>query len=184
MSNGLWAILVAVGIGVLAQPLVAQGLKVGSVAPSFSGVASDGKTYSLASVQKSGKPTVLYFIGASCPVNAEAVKYYNRVATAYKGSVNFIGVIDTDAAGYKKWQQRFNAPYPVMFDPSQKIIKAYKAERSPWTVFLAPTGKVGEEWPGYSVTDVNELGAMIAKSAKVPVKKIDTAGAPTSSRFG
>lgn len=179
-----FGLVAAVAIAFVSRPSVAQNWKGGEKAPAFSGVASDGKTHSLASLTKTGKPTVLYFIGHTCPVNAQAVKYYNNLSNAYKGKVNFVGVIDTDKAGYTEWQKRFKAPYPVIFDPNLKTIKTYKAERSPWTVLVGADGKIIEEWPGYSVAYLNELGAGIAKAGKTKVVSFDTKGAPESARYG
>lgn len=153
-------------------------------APTFSGRASDGKTYSNATLKTTQKATLIYFIGHTCPVNAQAVKYFNAVGAAYKGKVNFLGVIDTDAAGYKTWQGRFKAPYPVIYDPNLKIIEAFGAERSPWAVLVDSKGQVVDEWHGYSVSFINGMSTKIASTAKTPVKKIDTAGAPTQTRYG
>ncbi|HRF60072.1 MAG TPA: peroxiredoxin family protein [Fimbriimonadaceae bacterium] len=160
-----------------------QEWKKGDSAPAFSAKTSDGKTHTLKSLTGQ-KPLVLYFIGSTCPVNAQAVKYYNRVAAAYKGKVNFVGVIDADAAGFKSWQEKFKAPFPVLLDPDMKIIKAYKAERSPWTIMVDKTGKIQKEWAGYSVGEINELSASIAGATKGATAKIDTSGAPTSPRAG
>lgn len=174
----------ALGIALVSFPAVAQGWKAGANAPAFSGQASNGRTISLASLRRNGRPTVLYFIGHTCPVNAQAVRYYNRVAEAYKNRVNFVGVIDTDRAGYTTWQRRFNSPFPVIFDPEMRIIKAYKAERSPWTIFIDKDGKIQNEWPGYSIGEINELGEAIARANRIRPVAIDTSGAPQTPRFG
>lgn len=155
-----------------------------TVAPQFSGKASDGKTYSLKTLQATKKPTLLYFIGHTCPINADAVKYYNSIANAYKGKLNFVGVIDTDAAGYAAWQKKFKGPYPVIFDPDLKIIKAFEAERSPWTILVGADGKIIEEWHGYSTGYLNETNSVLAKSTKMKAPKIDVAGAPEQPRYG
>lgn len=176
------AIAVAVGFGV--NQGVAQGTQAGKKAPAFSGKASDGKTYSLTSLTASKKPTLLYFIGSTCPVNAQAVKYYNSLANAYKGKVNFIGVIDADKAGYDKWQARFKSPFPVVFDPELKIIGAYKAERSPWSVMVDSKGVIVDEWQGYSVEFLNEMGSSLAKGSKSSVVKVNTEGAPGRPTYG
>lgn len=178
------AVAVALGISLVAQRSVAQSWKSGDAAPAFSGTASDGKTHSLASLRRTGKPTVLYFIGNTCPVNAQAVKYYVRVANAYKGKVNFVGVIDTNKAGYDQWQRRFKVPFPVIFDPEMKIIQAYKAERSPWTIMINAQGRITHEWPGYSVGEINELSQAIARANKMTAARIDTSGAPQNPRYG
>lgn len=178
------ALVAALAIGLGANQGVAQGTQAGKKAPGFSGKASDGKNYSLQSVVASKKPTLLYFIGSTCPVNAQAVKYFNSIASAYKGKVNFLGVIDADKAGYDKWQKRFNSPFPVVFDPNLKIIHAYNAERSPWAVMVDSKGVIVDEWQGYSVEYLTEIGAAIAKSSKTKAVKVNTSGAPGRPTYG
>ncbi|MBX7134425.1 MAG: peroxiredoxin family protein [Fimbriimonadaceae bacterium] len=158
--------------------------KAGAKAPDFKATGSDGKSYTLKSFTGSKKPTVFYFIGATCPVNAEAVKYYNRVAEAYKGKINFVGVINANKEEYKTWQQRFKAPYLVLLDPDLKIINSFEAERSPWTILVDTNGKMTKTWVGYSVDEINQLSASIAGATKVTVAKVNTSGAPTSPRAG
>jgi peroxiredoxin len=162
----------------------AQDLKVGASAPAFSGLASDGKTHSLETLMASGKASLIYFIGHECPVNGRAIKFYSQVAKGYEGKINFVGIIDTDKAGYTTWQNNFKATYPVIFDKDLALIKTFKAKRSPWSVLLDKKGNVVKEWPGYSVPDINDLSKTIAKTAGVKTVKIDTTGAPKETRYG
>lgn len=180
----VFGVLAGLGITFLATRSQAQGLKPGASAPAFSGVASNGSTVSLASLSKSGKPTVLYFIGHTCPVNNLAAKYYQRLEANTRGKVNFVGVIDTDAAGFKTWQATHKATYPVIFDPSLKIVKAYKAQASPWTVILDANGKIIEEFPGYSESDLKAHSSLLAKLAKTKFAPLDAKGAPKDARYG
>lgn len=184
MVGALTALVVFGATFQVAQAQSSSGVGEIKTAPDFSGRASDGKTYSLASVKKTKKPTLLYFIGHTCPVNASAVKYFNALGAAYKGKVNFLGVIDADAAAYKNWQARFKAPYPVIFDPNMTIIERYGTERSPWAILVDANGRIVDEWHGYSVAYINGMSSKIATTAKTPVKQVDTAGAPTQTRYG
>lgn len=174
--------LAAVGLSTLSAQ--ADNLKPGTKAPNFSGKASDGKTYSLASLKATKKVTVIYFIGSTCPVNAMAVKHFNAIASAYKGKVNFIGVIDTDPAGYKVWQERFKAPFPVICDPELKIITSYKAERSPWSVAVGADGLVKKEWVGYSTGYLTQISSFLATGARTSPAKINFPGAPAKPQYG
>lgn len=180
-----WIVGVGVAAALLGAMLTAraENWKPGASAPAFSAAGSDGKDHSLKSLT-GDKPLVLYFIGESCPVNNQAVKYYNRVAEAYKGKVNFVGVIDGDKAKHAQWQAKHKAPYTVLFDPDMKVIRSYKAERSPWTILVGKDGKIVKEWVGYSIGEIDELSAEMAKQAKVALAKIDTSGAPASPRAG
>lgn len=154
---------------------------IGTKAPNFSAKGSDGKTHTLASVTKSG-PVVLYFIQSTCPVNAEAMKYFNRVGAAYKGA-RLVGVIDENAAGYKEWAKEFKPTFPVLFDPNKTIIRAYQAQASPWAIHVK-NGEIAKVWDGYSAKYLTELNASVASAAKSAPKKLDFKGAPTLPAFG
>ena len=154
-------------------------------APAFEAKASDGKTYSLKSLT-GDKTLVLYFIQSTCPVNAEAFKYYERIAASYKDSktVRFVGVIDEDAAGYKEWNKDFKPSFPVLYDKVKAIIRSYGAVASPWVIVVSPKGELGTVQKGYSAARLNELNALVATAAGVKAAKIDTKGAPASEAFG
>ncbi|MCW5943176.1 MAG: redoxin domain-containing protein [Fimbriimonadaceae bacterium] len=157
--------------------------KPGDKAPAFSAMGSDGKSHTLASLTKEG-PAVLYFIKEDCPVNAEAVKYYNRMASAYKGKARLIGVINVDKVGYAGWAKRFKPTYPVLFDPSLKTIHGFKAKASPWAVEVGKDGKIAKVWPGYSANTLAQINARLAKAAGTTVAKVDLGGAPGGNTFG
>lgn len=162
----------------------AQSWKAGDKAPDFSAQATDGKTYTLASVTAKG-PAVLYFIKPDCPTNDQALKYYVRIANAYKGcKVPFIGVIFGDLDRFKLWNRSVNVPFPVLLDPDKKIISSWKAQRSPWVIMVGKDGKIMKEWPGYSHTFLKELSALMAKGSGVKEKTCDFSGSPTNTRFG
>ncbi|HRI43960.1 MAG TPA: redoxin family protein [Fimbriimonadaceae bacterium] len=185
--NNLHRILLLGSVAAVAAMFVfrtpAMAQKTGSNAPDFKATGTDGKPYTLKSFTGK-KATLFYFIGSTCPVNAQAVKYFNRVATAYKGSANFVGVIDGDKAAYTTWNKQFKAPYLVLLDPKMKIIEAYGAERSPWAVLVDAKGKITKIWTGYSAKQINEIGGSLASASKVTAKKIDVSGAPDSPRAG
>lgn len=177
---------------VVAAALVATGHEDGGqqgqtqvprLAPAFSAKGSDGRTHTLKSLTD-GKTLVLYFIGSTCPVNAEAVKYYRRVGEAYKGKVNFMGVIDADEAGYKEWKKRFGNKFSVVYDDDLEIIRSYEAVASPWVIVVNPKGEITTTHMGYSVARLNELNNLMASAAGVTAAKIDTAGAPDEETFG
>jgi peroxiredoxin len=175
------AVLVAVGLrSGFGGPAPQQGAK----APGFSAKASDGKTYSLDELLRKG-PVVLYFIKADCPVNADAVRHYNRIAESYKdGKGTFLGVINGEASVYRDWQRRFKAPFTVLYDPELKIIGSYGAERSPWIVALDKDGKVALTQKGFSQKELAKLNEHVARAFGKPVARISFRGAPDVPRFG
>ena len=168
----------------LASPtsLAAQAA-VGKNAPAFTAKGSDGKNYSLRSLAAKG-PVFLYFIKSDCPVNADAVKYYNKLGSSYRGKATFLGVINGDASVYRTWQAQYKATYPVLLDPGKKIITGFGAQASPWVIEVGKGGKIAKVWEGYSVKDLNALNSSMAKAAKVKLVKLDTTGAPSTNRYG
>jgi peroxiredoxin len=162
----------------------AQSWKPGDKAPAFSAKASDGKTYSQDSLAKKGA-VVLYFIKIDCPTNTEAIIYYKRLATAYKNAkISFIGVINGDKAAYDEWQKEHKVAFPVLLDPDKKIIRSYKAFRSPWTILVGKNKKIVKETPGYCTSSLEELNKLMAKAAGTKEKKCDFSGAPGDMRYG
>ncbi len=178
----LWAILASLMI-LMVSGTHAQDWKAGTIAPDFSGKTSAGKAHSLKSLIGK-KPTVLYFIGHDCPINATAEVYYQRIATAYSGKVNFVGVIDCDSAKYGEWQATFKPTFPVLLDSKQTIIKRYRALSSPWVVLIDKQGRIQKSWAGYSVSQLKEIGSTVAKSAGAKPVAINTKGAPDRHQIG
>lgn len=162
----------------------AQSWKAGEPAPDFKAKGSDGKEYSLSSVRKKG-PFVLYFIKIGCPINNQAVRYYEQLAKAYKGkNVQFFGVINGDKAAYDAWQKEHKTTFVTLLDPELKIKKPYRVDRSPWAFMVDKDGKIVKEWIGYSVNDLNEMNSLMAKAAKTKEAKLDLTGCPPSTRYG
>lgn len=175
----LLASVAVVGFALSRQETMRRGDK----APAFAGAAANGQNLTLSGLLAKG-PVVLYFIKEDCPVNAEAIRYYNRLATGYGGKSRLVGVINADKKGYAAWARRFKPTFPVMLDPSLKVIRGYKAQASPWTVEVARDGKVANVWPGYSTKELKEINGRLALAAGAPVAKVDLSGAPSGSAFG
>jgi peroxiredoxin len=171
-------------IAVASLAMAGQGLpKVGSTAPEFSAVGTDGKTHTLKSVTGE-KDVFLYFISETCPVNAQAFKYYKRLSESYKDKANLVGVINADENGFKTWQKQFNAPFTVLFDPDMKIIRSYKAQASPWMIQVSSEGKIKKIWTGYSGPFLKQINTAMAAAAGVAEANIDLKGAPADFMFG
>ncbi len=155
----------------------------GQKAPEFTLASSKGGKVSLASLRKNGS-VFLYFIKPGCPVNHDAIPFYNRIYSAHKNKANFVGVISTDKAGYDKWQKEYKAPYPVLLDPDKKVIKQMGAQRSPWVIEVKKDGSIGKVWKGYSVAMLKELNADLVRGGGAKGAKVDISKAPANSTFG
>lgn len=155
----------------------------GTPAPDFELAASDGNTHTLRSLTANG-PVFFYAIKRTCPINKQAHPFFVKLAQAYAGKATFVGVIDRDAEGYKGWQEEYEAPYTVLFDPDRKIIDGLDMKRSPWLVQVNRDGTVARSWPGYSELDLNEMAEAMAAAAGISPVEVDFAGAPERTRYG
>ncbi len=178
MSTLLLLVSLAVSATAAQSPL-----KAGADAPDFSAKGTDGKAHALKEYTEKGD-VFLYFIGDSCPVNAQAAKYYNRLHSAYLGKAPILGVINTDAKGYKEWQEKFKPPFNSLYDPDLKIIRSYKANASPWVIQVSKAGKIAKVWSGYSAPALKEINAAMAKAAGAKLATVDLSGAPAEMAFG
>lgn len=180
-------LLLAVGalvvFGALRYSSSFKPLDRGGSAPDFTAVGSDGSEYSLSSLT-ADQPLVLYFISNSCPVNANAVEYFNQVSEAYEGKVNFVGVIDADLKKFEKWNDIHNVPFPVLLDPRNEIINSYGASASPWVIAVDQEKSIDRVFRGYSKESLQTLSDLIASYSNEEAVVIDTKGAPISLSYG
>jgi peroxiredoxin len=186
MKNLGIPVALACGVGLVASVMAlgqAQSAPRLTTAPAFSAMGSDGKTHTLSSLTAKGD-VFLYFIKEDCPINDQALKYFNQLGAAYKDKATIVGVFNGNEAKFKRWQAKSKLPIMSLYDPDLKIVKSYKADASPWMIHVAKDGKVAKIWPGYSVAFLNEMNASMAGAAKVPAAKLDLAGAPNNTRYG
>jgi peroxiredoxin len=183
MRKAVFAVAGILALGVAVGMQGARVLNAGDAAPSFSARGTDGKSYTLASLTKSG-PVFFYFIQDGCPVNDQAAPHVHKVADAYRGKATFIGIMDSNEATAKRWASKFKATYPILPDPDQKIIKSFRAQASPWLIQVGRDGKVAKVWEGYSQGYLNELNANAARAANTTPSKLDFSAAPARPRYG
>ena len=165
------------------QPTTAYAADSGKKAPDFSARGTDGKTHTLKSLT-GDKALVLYFISWSCPINEQAVPYYKEIAKAYKGKVNFVGVIDAHETIFKQWNRDHKVPFKVLYDPGHDIIDSYKAKASPWVIVVNPEGEIEKTYKGYSEKSLQDLSGVMASHTKGEPAKINVKGAPTYEAYG
>jgi peroxiredoxin len=151
-------------------------------APDFSATTGTGQAFTLDSLTK--RPLFLYFIKATCPVNARAVYFYELLASTYRDKVNLIGVIEGDKRVYESWQKRFMVSFPILLDPDLKIIRAYRAERSPFLIQVDPSKQIQNIWRGYSVSILDAINQKMAEAAKTSKIGLDFSQAPSRMTYG
>lgn len=156
---------------------------VGQAAPEFSATGTDGKTYALANVEKKA-PMIMVFWKDPCPHNPRASSLVNSIVEAYKGKVNFVGVVNKDGETAKNFQQQYGKDYVFLQDGSKSIIGGFKMRQSIQFAVIGKDKKVEAVIGGYSQDSMSQLNAAMAKAAGVPEAKLDFSGAPTRTTYG
>lgn len=100
-------------------------LKEGDKAPAFKGKDQNGNTISLADFK--GKKLVLYFYPQdntpTCTV--QACNLRDNFALLKQHGFTVVGVSPDDTDSHKKFESKFNLPFPLIADTDRKIIDKY-----------------------------------------------------------
>lgn len=128
----------------------------GTPAPKGTLTLLDGSTEELPG--GGGKGRIITFMSSWCPCSNDSIPMMKK---AYKlhgenGHVSFLMIGIQDARKKfvevnKKWQ----VPFPVGFDSSNEIARAYGIKQPPTTVFVGKDGKVTRFFYG-NIKDVEE----------------------------
>lgn len=133
---------------------------VGEIAPDFQLTKMDGARVSLADLR--GRPAVLVFWTAWCPVCKEEAPDFNQLAVQYEPrGVRVLGInIQDSVARTEGGIKEFGIRYPVARDPDAIVTRRYKVTGTPTVIFLDPHGSVryfGNELPADYPAQLNAL---------------------------
>lgn len=125
----LFSFLLIVSTIVFAQSetIYPQGLKVGDMAPKFSGKDQNGKIFTLADALKKGDVVMLFYRGQWCPYCNKQLSYFSdslQLLTA-KG-VAVLAITPETAANVKKTVDKTKVTFSVLEDEGLAIMKMYK----------------------------------------------------------
>lgn len=99
--------------------------KEGSKAPSFKGKDQNGKWISLADFK--GKKVIIYFYPQdntpTCTV--QACNLRDNYSLLIKNGFEVIGVSPDDETSHKKFEEKFNLPFPLIADTKHSIIEKF-----------------------------------------------------------
>ena len=100
-------------------------LKIASKAPLFTGIDQDGNTVSLASFK--GKKVVLYFYPKdNTPgCTAQACNLRDHYSELIEQGFQVIGISTDSVKSHKKFEQKFDLPFPLIADKDRKIVEMY-----------------------------------------------------------
>jgi len=102
-------------------------LKVGAMAPPFTGKDQEGKTVSLQDFR--GKKVILYFYPKDDTpgCTAEACNLRDNYDGLIKRGFAILGVSPDDEKSHIKFRTKYNLPFSLIADPGASIIKEYGA---------------------------------------------------------
>jgi thioredoxin-dependent peroxiredoxin len=101
------------------------GLKEGAKAPAFKGVDQNGETISLADYK--GKKVILYFYpNDDTPgCTAQACNLRDNYSELLKKGYQVIGVSTNTVKSHKKFETKYELPFPLIADEDQAIVNKY-----------------------------------------------------------
>ena len=100
-------------------------LKEGDKAPAFTAKDQNGKTVSLSDFK--GKTVILYFYPKDDTpgCTAEACDFRDNYQSLVGKGFEVIGVSTDDEKSHKKFESKFNLPFPLIADTDHNIVEAY-----------------------------------------------------------
>jgi peroxiredoxin Q/BCP len=103
-----------------------HALDVGTVAPDISGVDQDGATVSFADTYKKGTTLVYFYPKADTPgCTKEACSLRDSIAGLRARGVQILGVSEDQVDAQKKFQTKYNLPFPLIADHDGAVAKAF-----------------------------------------------------------
>lgn len=104
-------------------------LKKGDWAPDFSLPDESGQQVTLASLLAQG-PLILYFYPADftpiCTVEACSIRdMHDEILDV---DMQVVGISPQSSSSHTKFKDKFNLPFPLLFDDSKRVIRAYGAD--------------------------------------------------------
>lgn len=170
LARSLRSLLLLVAM-LASSRVVRADLAVGAVAPAFELQDLDGKAVTLAEFR--GKTVVLEWINPNCPVSrgyAER-KIMVQTAAAHPEAV-WLAINSTNrthrdylvAADHKAYDAKQGIGYPVLYDTSGEVGRAYGAKTTPHMFIVDENGKVaynGAIDSGPGATSTNYVDAAL-----------------------
>ncbi len=100
-------------------------LKPGSKAPNFKGIDQNGNKISLADFK--GKKVILYFYPKdNTPgCTAQACNLRDNYTDLIKAGFKVIGISTDSVKSHKKFEEKFDLPFPLIADEDKKIVSQY-----------------------------------------------------------
>lgn len=149
-----------INFSISAQNQAEGGLKVGDIAPNFSGIDQNGKKVALEELLKSGKVVLIFYRGEWCPYcNKYMSELQDGLATINAKGARVVAITPETLESSTKTIQKTKAQFSVFQDTDRSIMKSYK-------VLYRMEDKLVEKYKGYGIDLEKSNGA---KDQALPV---------------
>ncbi len=138
-------VLVTVALFAQTETVYPEGLKVGDMAPEFSGIDQNGNKFSLTDALKNGDVVMLFYRGQWCPYCNKQLSHFSdslQLLTA-KGAT-LLAITPETKENVKKTVEKSKTSFSVIEDKGLAIMKAYK-------VNFAVDEKTVTRYKGYGI---------------------------------
>jgi len=107
-----------------------MALSVGTSAPDFTAVDTNGNTVSLADFR--GKTVILYFYPKDDTPGCtkQACSFRDHYEDYQAKNIVVLGVSADDQSSHQAFTEKYNLPFPLLVDTDRSIIQAYDVEGS------------------------------------------------------
>lgn len=136
------------------QQVSTKNAEQGKPAPDFSLTAVDGKTYKLSDFK--GKKVYLKFWASWCSICLASLPDTNDLAKEEGDDYVVLTVVSPDHQGeksetdFKKWYKGLDyKDFPVLVDPSGKLLESYGVRSYPTQAFIDSKGNLVKTQPGF-----------------------------------
>jgi peroxiredoxin len=148
-----------------AETVYPDGLKVGDIAPDFSGKDQNGKTFSLTDALKKGDVVMLFYRGQWCPhCNKQLSHFSDSLPLLTAKGAALLAITPETAENIKKTVDKTQTGFPVIEDEGLAIMKLYK-------VNFAVDEKTVTRYKGYGI-DFDKANGSNGANLPVPATYI------------
>lgn len=127
----------------------AAPLEVGSPAPTPAAIDQDGKPLDLAAIYAKGVTLVYFYPKADTPgCTKQACSLRDSYASLGGAGIQVVGVSKDTVEAQKKFQEKYNLPFPLIADHDGKVAEAFHVDLIPVVgitqrqSFLVKDGKI------------------------------------------